>query len=170
LLCGAAFIDLDERVEKQAGKNVRELYREGPGIFRQAEAEALAGLFAGNAPGAACPPATPALRVIAAGGGLADNEAALSLLRQPEAGRVLLVCLEVSAETAWTRIGKKAAETGELPPFLDTGHPRETHRLLHERRSAAYREIAGLIINAEGKAPAALAEEILAYLRRPARD
>jgi shikimate kinase len=166
MLCGGTFIDLDECIEKRAGKSVRDLYRESPGIFRQAEAEALAALFAENAPDAARPPAKPALRIIAAGGGLVDNEAALSLLRQPAPRRALLVYLEVSAETAWARIGKKASEAGELPPFLNTGNPRETHRRLHERRASSYRKLAGLTVNAGEKAPAALAEEILRYLTR----
>ncbi|MDR2786157.1 MAG: shikimate kinase, partial [Treponema sp.] len=160
--CGGKFTDLDERVETRTGKSARALYREGPGIFRRAEAEALAALLAENAPDAACPPAAPALRVIAAGGGLAGNGAALSLLRQPGPYRApLLVYLDVSAETAWARIGEEAAKTGELPPFLDTENPRETHRRLHERRASLYREIAGLVIDAGQKDPAALAEEIL---------
>jgi shikimate kinase len=165
-LWGAAFTDLDECIEERTGKSVRALYREDPGIFRRAEAEALAALFAGTAPGAPCLPANPGPRVIAAGGGLADNEAALSLLRQPGAGRALLVYLEVPAETAWARISKEAAKAGELPPFLDTGNPRETHRLLHERRALLYRKIAGLTVGAGEKDPAALAGEILRHLAR----
>jgi shikimate kinase len=166
LLCGGDFTDLDECIEERAGKSARALYREGPGIFRQAEAEALAALFAGNARAAAGAPPKPAPRIIATGGGLVDNEAALSLLRQPEARRALLVYPEVPAETAWARIGKSASETGELPPFLDTENPRETHRLLHERRASSYRKIAGLTIDAGRKPPAALAEEILRHLTR----
>jgi shikimate kinase len=158
-LCGGKFTDLDECVETRTGKSARALYREGPGIFRRAEAEALAALLAENAPGTARPPAP---HVIAAGGGLADNEAALSLLRQPGPYRApLLVYLDVPAETAWARIGEQAAKTGELPPFLNTENPRETHRRLHERRALLYRKIAGLAVDAGRKDPAALAEEIL---------
>jgi shikimate kinase len=168
-LCGGKFTDLDECVEARTGKSVRALYREGREIFRRAEADALAALLAEDAPDAACHPAAQALRVIAAGGGLADNGAALSLLRQPGSYRaLLLVYLDVSAETAWARIEEQAAKTGELPPFLDTENPRETHRQLHERRASLYREIAGLVIDAGQKSPASLAEEILRriiYLR-----
>jgi shikimate kinase len=156
-LCGGEFTDLDECVEARTGKSARTLYREGREIFRRAEADALAALLAENAPDAACP---PALCVIASGGGLADNDAALSFLRQPYRAP-LLVYLDVSAETAWVRIEEQAAKTGELPPFLDTEDPRETHRQLHERRASLYREIAGLVIDAGQKSPASLAEEIL---------
>jgi shikimate kinase len=161
-LCGGSFIDLDDRVEARTGKSARELYREGPEIFRRAEAEALAAVLAEEAPGAAYSPASPAPCVIAAGGGLAGNDAALSLLQQPEPYRApLLVYLEVPAETAWARIDEQAAKTGELPPFLNTGDPRETHRQLHERRTSLYRKIAALTIDAGQNTPAALAEEIL---------
>jgi shikimate kinase len=158
-ILGGNFTDLDEQIELRTGKSVRALYKEGPGVFRQAEADALASLIGGasSVPNAA--------RIIAAGGGLADNGAALSLLRQPEPRPApLLVYLHVSAETAWTRIEAQAAKTGELPPFLNTGNPRETHCRLHERRAAAYREIAAFTIDAEGKSPAELGEEILKRL------
>jgi shikimate kinase len=165
-LCGGEFRDLDDCIETRTGKSVRALYREGPGIFRRAEAEALAALLAENAPGTACPPA-PALRVIAAGGGLADNEAALSLLRQPGPYRApLLVYLDVPAETAWARIGERAAKTGELPPFLNTEDPQETHRRLHERRASLYRKIAAVTIDAGQKDPAALASAIAGEILR----
>jgi shikimate kinase len=157
-LCGGGFADMDECIEARTGKSARALYREGRDIFRRAEADALAALLAENA---------PALRVIAAGGGLADNDAALSLLRRMEPRRApLLVYLDVPAETAWARIEEQAAKTGELPPFLDTENPRETHRRLHERRASLYREIAGLVIDAGQKSPAALAEEILRGIGR----
>jgi shikimate kinase len=102
------------------------------------------------------------MRVIAAGGGLADNGAVLSLLRRPA---LIPVYLHVSAETAWARIESRAAETGELPPFLNTANPRETHRQLHDRRAAAYREIAAVTVDGEGKSPAELGEHILMCLR-----
>ncbi|GHV82281.1 hypothetical protein AGMMS49991_08390 [Spirochaetia bacterium] len=75
-----------------------------------------------------------------------------------------MVYLEVSAATAWARIERNAVETGELPPFLSGGlspaAPQETHRLLHERRAAAYREIAALTVYGDGKTPEELGREI----------
>ncbi|GHV87780.1 hypothetical protein AGMMS50267_01400 [Spirochaetia bacterium] len=72
----------------------------------------------------------------------------------------LLVNLEVSTATAWARIERSAACTGELPPFINTADPQETHRLLHERRAAAYREIASFTVQGEGKTPEELGREI----------
>jgi shikimate kinase len=75
------------------------------------------------------------------------------VLGQPQ---VIAVFLDVSAKTAWERI----CRAGELPPFLKTENPEETHRLLHERRASAYRQLVSLVINAEGKSPGEVAKEI----------
>ena len=155
LSCG--FVDLDELVAQRSGKNPRALYGEGPEIFRKAEAGALAALFK---PGTANPPPL----VLASGGGLVDNPDALSLLEQDRAAghpQIISVFLNLSAKTAWERI--KAA--GELPPFLKTENPQETHHSLHERRAAAYRQFASLVINADGKSPQEIAREIADRLR-----
>jgi shikimate kinase len=98
---------------------------------------------------------------VAAGGGLADNRGALEILKKDPAA--LVVYIEVSAETAWERIRAAADRDGELPPFLDTGEPRETHRLLHERRGRVYRELAALTLRA-GDTPEETAAIILRRL------
>jgi shikimate kinase len=144
------FIDLDELIEKRTGKTPRTLFKEGPEIFRKAEAEALAEILRSRE-----------RLVVAAGGGLIDNGGAMELLAKSR--NIFIVCLEVSAETAWNRILKTAAG-GELPPFLQSADPRETHRQLHERRGRAYRDIARIVINAEDKSPGAIAGEIIEYL------
>ncbi|GHV95953.1 shikimate kinase [Spirochaetia bacterium] len=140
------FIDLDNLIEERTGESPRTLYTKGADVFRKAEAEALTALLE---------PGTTARRVVATGGGIIDNPKALALL---ENNAALLVCLTISADTAWERI--IGAPGGELPPFLKTENPRETHRVLHERRTAGYRQIAGIIIEAEGKKPEEIAKEI----------
>ncbi|MDR2159716.1 MAG: shikimate kinase [Treponema sp.] len=154
-LSGAVFIDLDERIEKRTGKGPRTLYREGPEVFRAAEAETLKELLE-------APAEKGSFRVIAAGGGLIDNPAALELVKKT--CPVCIVYLEVSAETAWERIVRGTGEKGELPPFLDTPNPRETHRALHERRAAAYKKLARFVVNGECREPGERAEEIISLL------
>ncbi|MDR2136051.1 MAG: shikimate kinase [Treponema sp.] len=155
----ARFIDLDELVESREGASPRLLYRAGPGVFRKAEAEALRSLLEGAkleraAPEGGC------VTIVAAGGGLADNREALELLNT---SRALVVYLEVPAGTAWGRIRAAAELTGELPPFLDTENPQETHRLLHERRGRVYRELAEITV-AAGDSPEETAARILRRL------
>jgi shikimate kinase len=143
------FIDIDELISQRTGKSPRQLFNEGQAVFQKAEAEALAALVGSG--GGADSGAKP--RVIAAGGGIIDNSEALSILKKSGA---VMVYLDISAETAWDRI----AAAGELPPFLKTENPRETHRALHERRAAAYLQIADIVIETEGKPPQERAAEI----------
>jgi shikimate kinase len=162
-LLGAEFVDLDEVAERQTGKSPRSLFREGPEVFRQAEARALASLVPAASQGTAgCGRGGGAALVVAAGGGLADNAGALELLRQPEfsGNAAAIVYLEVSADTAWERIRRAAEESGEWPAFLNVENPRETNAALHERRGAAYRDIAAFTVNGEGKTAEAIAGEI----------
>jgi shikimate kinase len=145
------FIDLDELIETRTGKTPRALFKDGPEIFRAAEAKALAEILRNRK-----------RLVVAAGGGLIDNREAMELLEKSR--NTLVVCLEVSAGTAWNRILMTAAG-GALPPFLQGTDPQKTHRQLHERRVRAYRDIAHIVINAENKSPGAIAGEIMESLQ-----
>jgi len=155
VILSGGFADLDGCIAQRTGKSPRALYIEGPEVFKKAEAEALADLL--SASPSVSPSALPL--VIAAGGGLIDNPDALSLLKENAAA--VSVFLDVSVKTAWERI----KNAGELPPFLKTENPEETHRSLHERRTAAYRQIASLAIKADDKSPREIAQEIFDKLR-----
>jgi shikimate kinase len=91
----------------------------------------------------------------------------MALLEKAEG--VTAVYLEVPAETAWRRIDREAKKTGEMPPFLNTPSPEKTHRELHERRAAAYRQKAHIIISAENKTPELIAQEIMKEANLPSR-
>jgi shikimate kinase len=151
------FVDLDELIEQRTGKSPRTLYQEGRDIFQAAEAGALASLV-GKAAVSLSSSGKAAALVIAAGGGIIDNEGALALIKKTSGA--ITICLDVSADAAWDRIDASARRDGGLPPFLKTGNPGETHRALHERRAAAYRNFARIIIKAEGKSPEEIAGEI----------
>ena len=151
LLCSCDFIDLDELISRRTGKSPRQLFIEGPAIFQKAEAEAASSLAG---PGGSC--AEQIQRVIAAGGGIIDNPDAVATLKKSGAA---VVYLNISAAAAWRRIAD--SKDGELPPFLRTENPQETHRALHERRAAAYLRLADIVIEAEGKTPKEIAAEIL---------
>jgi shikimate kinase len=161
----AVFADLDALVEAQNGKTPRELFRESAALFREAEAAALKSILQAEfvPPAVLVPPASGAdLLVLAAGGGLCDNAAALRLLeeaRQPfrRPPEIIMVNLAISAESAWRRIQR----SGSLPPFLQSADPQKTHHDLHERRSAQYRSLSDMTINVEGKTTETIAEEII---------
>jgi shikimate kinase len=168
------FIDIDELILQRTGKSPRQLFSEDPAIFQKAEAEALAAIVdsggssvgsCGGENNAGCGTnitnsadiAGVKRRVIATGGGLIDNSEALSILKKSSA---VTIYLDISAESAWDRI----AAGGELPPFLRTENPQETHRALHKRRAAAYLQIANIVIETEGKSPQERAAEIFSLV------
>jgi shikimate kinase len=149
-LRGGMFIDLDELIEKQTGKSPRDLYTISPHVFWEAETGALkTALASGDNPG----------RIIAAGGGIIDNQDAMDLLKTT--GGIALVYLEVSPETAWKRIYR--SKDG-LPPFLNTGNPRDTHKKLHLRRGEAYKTVSQITISADRKSPDRIGREIYRIL------
>jgi shikimate kinase len=150
-LWGGEALDLDGLIERQTGRSCRSLYRAGPARFREAEARALEEALA--------PESGP--RIIAAGGGIIDNREAAALLQNTRG--ILLVYLEVSAETAWARINA----SGDLPPFLDTADPRDAHRKLHERRGRAYQAMAHITVSGEAGSPEQTALDIYHKLRSP---
>ncbi|MDR0708430.1 MAG: shikimate kinase [Treponema sp.] len=172
-------VDLDALIETRTGKKPRALYREGVDAFRRAEAEALTDVAAsaeweslatdrGVSTSRIAGGGGEGVRyaVVSTGGGIIDNGEAVSVIKalisRNNAKRfVVLAFLEVSAKTAWNRICLSVKAGGELPPFLQTETPEETHRLLHERRNRAYKELATFTVIAECKTEEAIAGEIL---------
>ena len=146
LLCSCEFADLDDLILQKTGKTPRELYAENPETLWKAEAEELTGIFERGV-------IRSGRMVIGTGGGIIDNSEAIAMLKNVGA---IVVYLNISADSAWSRISKD----GDLPPFLKTNNPRETHRNIHDRRSAAYPKLAKLIIETEGKNPNMIAHEI----------
>jgi len=157
-IIGGKAVDLDELVEKQTGKTPRELFIEGHAFFKKAEVRALASVIQGS-------PSQAEVEnlVIATGGGIIDNDEAMTLIskaRVPSADRQLItVFLEISAETAWQRI-MDGSNDGGLPPLINTNNPKETHLALHNRRAKAYRAVTGITILSENKSPEEIAREI----------
>ena len=152
---GGEVFDLDEIIKKETGKSPRELFLEGTMIFKKAEAMALERLLA-EMEGNSQPHSNP--KIIASGGGLIDNGDAMELIYRHE--EIVFVYLDISAETAWQRILKTVSVDGELPPFLRTENPRETHLALHRRRAEAYKALGGIIVASENKTPEEIAGEI----------
>jgi len=149
-LYSGLFIDLDEQILQRTGKSPRQLFNESAAVFQKAETEAMEAVASA---------AGQEQYVIAAGGGIIDNPDAVAILKK---SGVAVVYLNISAAAAWRRIANSA---GELPPFLRTENPQETHRSLHERRHAAYLQLANIVIEAEGKTSKEIAAEILQRCR-----
>jgi shikimate kinase len=150
------FIDLDDQILQRTGKTPRQLFIDAPAVFKQAEAETLADVFRQlenfGSSSKQC--------VISAGGGIIDNPQAAAMIKE---SRAVIVCLNISVNLAWERITLNSgfhSAGAELPPFLQTENPRETHRILHERRTDACLRFAHIVIEVEGKSPEEIADEI----------
>ena len=143
-LCGKRFVDLDQVLALQTGRSARELYKLSPLLFQEAEGAAL--------DYALSLPCCLGL-VIATGGGIIDNPYASVKLR---CDGLFLICLDICARSAWLRISE-----GGLPPFLQTENPQETHRVMHERRAALYRDAADIVVDVDNKSPNAITDEII---------
>lgn len=134
-LLNLPFFDLDALIETETGKSVRALYVMGEELFRRHESAALSALFEKQRRG-----------VLAAGGGIVDNGAAMKLLAGADA---VTVCIEVSSQCAWERI-----TAAGLPPFLRAPSleaSRAKHRALHDERTERCRKAARFTVNGEGK-------------------
>ena len=141
------WIDADDIVEQEAGKSIAGIFAdEGEGAFREWEARVVASL------------SRKRRVVVALGGGSVlrdDNRQAICA-----AGPV--VWLTASVDTIQNRVAADST-TASRRPNLTTGGRAEIEELL-AIRTPYYRQCATLIVDTEGKTPAAVAEEIAANL------
>jgi shikimate kinase len=147
---GVGMVDLDERIERAAGKTVVEIFAAaGEAGFRRLEAEVLAGLRG--------------IRdtVLATGGGVVIAEENRALLR--ELGRV--VWLRVSPEVAVER----TAGSDERPALTDLA-PLEEAREVARSRRAWYEEVADAVIDTDSLKLSEVCDELEQLWNAAARD
>jgi shikimate kinase / 3-dehydroquinate synthase len=119
---GRAFVDVDRRIEANAGDTIAEIFRSwGEAGFREVEEE-----MAAEALGA-CEP-----RVISFGGGALQSEATRRLLHK----RATTVLVEIDVDSAWER-----SRSSDRPLAQDE----EAFRRLYEERQPAYAEAADAV-------------------------
>jgi len=94
--------------------------------------------------------------IIATGGGICDNTAALTLL----GSSARTVFLDEAPERLWTRIAGKG-----VPAFLDPHRPYEHFLELSARRRQVYRDAAEITIPTEGESIEAIGDVILSLIR-----
>lgn len=140
-------VDSDAQVEARTGMTVTDIWQAGgEAAFRRLESEALA---------EALGPGRMGLAVVAAGGGAVLSEANRRLLRE-------------GARVAWLRARPStlAARLGDGPgprPLLDDDPAASLARLDGERRDL-YAEVADVVVDVDGLAPADVVEAVVAAL------
>lgn len=125
------FIELDEYIEKMAGKKISKIFKEDGEIrFREYEIEACKKI------------SSKENIVIACGGGVVLNKINIDYLRQ----KSIIICLEASPEVIYERIMKNGKEKR---PLLSNPNPMKSIKDLLEFRAPFYKVAAQYTINTE---------------------
>ena len=145
-----AVIDLDQVIEANAGKSIREIFVEGgESLFRQLESEALATVSESD----------PA--VISLGGGAILTAQNRALINR----NGVCIWLRAQPETIAQRINADQTTAASRPPLTDKDQLSEIREML-ERRHALYAATADFQIDTEQKSIAEVADEILDLLAK----
>lgn len=145
---GRPVIDLDQIVEANQGRSIREIFDEGgESLFRELETAALATVCE-------APPA-----VISLGGGAILRAENRDRLR----GTGICFWLDADAETIAQRIRDDSLTTDQRPALTSLGELEEIRQLL-ERRRPLYEQAADYRIDTSGKTVHQVADEILELL------
>ncbi|MGE3805286.1 MAG: shikimate kinase [Gemmataceae bacterium] len=141
-------LDADSLLEERVGRSVKQIFAdEGEAGFRDREAALLAELC------------TKQCHVIATGGGI--------ILREENRARLkaagLCLWLQANPATIWQRL-QADPRSDELRPNLAGGGLTEIEQLL-QVRTPWYRECADLEVNTVDRTPAAIVDEMVAFLR-----
>ena len=137
---GLRVVDLDRELEQRAGRDAATVFAEdGEEAFRDLESDELRRALDG-------PPA-----VIATGGGVVVRPANRQLLRE----RSRVVWLRADPEEL---VGRVAGSRQERP--LLGGDAATALRRLARERDPLYREVADLVVEVGGRAPATVAEQL----------
>ena len=138
------FADLDRTIVKRAGEGIPEIFaRRGEEHFRDLEHEALLDTLEGRSP-----------TVIACGGGIVVRSDNRALLRD-----VRTVFLNEDTDVLYLRT------RGPTRPLRASS--REEFGRRYSERLPFYREVADFEVEADGRPPAEVAEEVLGCLSRP---
>ena len=144
-----SFVDLDVRIEQQAGRTIPELFSVGEEHFRLIEAEALRRTAEGEG------------QVIATGGGIVNLRENRDVLRH---------CAKNGDAVIWLRVDGSEVLCRALGsvrrPLLETDEPEVTVKRLLAIRDPLYREVSSYVIDTTGRTIADICDELLTQLRK----
>ncbi|MHB9003205.1 MAG: shikimate kinase [Coriobacteriia bacterium] len=145
---GLPFVDLDQRIEKTAGKSVQALFMDGEESFRVVESAVLRSL------------ASEDDAVVACGGGVVTRDSNIAALH--ELGTVIY--LKVSVGESLARIGDTASR-----PLLAGPDTAAAAAVLLSGRESLYAAAADIVVDTEGLEPTAVVTRILSILNGEAQ-
>ena len=154
LLC-CPFMDLDEVIEKEAGKTIPKIFAdEGEAGFRALEKTVLTSVLSGNAEEGT----GNKTAVISLGGGTVMTRECAELVHT----RTLCIYLRASVETLVSHL---EGETSNRPML--SGNLKDRITELMSQRSSTYESIAHIIIDIDGQTVEETAGSILSLLPQP---
>jgi len=134
------FVDTDRLVMERVGLNIRDIFAiHGEAFFREEESGALRSLLGGGR------------LVVATGGGIVTVPENVPVLKQLG----FIVWLTASEEVIWERVARNTRR-----PLLHTENPRDTVRLLLEKRNPLYETTADMKVDTTRLTHAQVAERI----------
>ncbi len=149
-LLGFDFIDTDQAIEKRQGETIAEMVdRGGWDLFRRKERDLLLELAGSKN------------KVIATGGGAVLHEKAWTKLRE----NALAVWLTADVKTICRRLAADSDTDDTRPALTEMGTMDEISMVL-DQRQPLYAKSSDLTVGTEGKTPKAVAEYIVAELKR----
>jgi shikimate kinase len=151
-------VDLDDDIERAAGKSIAEIFtQDGEDVFREHESAALSRY------------ANRRHVALATGGGIVLREANRQALRDFCNRGGCVVWLRASPGTIHQRLTADSGTASRRPNLTAGGGLQEIVELL-ARRAPLYQECASLSVDTEGKAPAAVADEVWRALPQAFRE
>jgi shikimate dehydrogenase len=142
---GKTFVDIDQRIEKRAGKSIARIFtEEGEPAFREMEREVTAEA------------ARKGGQVIACGGGVVLNKTNITALKK----NAVMIYLDVSVEA----VGKRVASSRVKRPLLANSNSSETIDRLMQSRRPLYEQAADITLDASDLSIEAAADKIIERL------
>jgi len=146
---GLPFFDTDKVITELCGKTPRALFDEGDApLMMEKELMACEKLVSGER------------SVIATGGGLADNDKAIAMLKKS----CLMVYIDTPFDLLFGRIMESAKADQRLPRFLEGPDPEGLFKELFTRRSKTYATMADVRIETGARMPTEIAQDIMDYI------
>ncbi len=146
LFLNYSFVDLDEKLEKRAGKSINEIFeKDGEVFFREQETAVLNEVASGDRV------------VVATGGGCILRPG--NLERMKATGQVCY--LETSLECLWERVKNKKDR-----PLLRGQDPRAKLEAIFSERRALYEKAADFQVPTDGQTAEAVAKKIMEVLEK----
>lgn len=141
-------VDIDDEIERRAGITIASIFADdGEAAFRDLESEILVDLCQRDR------------QMVSLGGGTVVRPENREAIRQSG----IVVWLTASVDTLAVRLDADPATADRRPNLTNLGGRSEIEAMLAER-TPFYRECANLAVDTEGKEPAEVVQEIVAWL------